>query len=189
MLARDCAAARARSPARSATPRSATGARSAARSPTATRPRTCRRGARARRHACRPGPGRGAGDPGLRLLPRVPGDRARPRRAAGRDPGAEGRPHGHSYQKFVRRAQDWAIVGAAAAWARWPGGRVARNVAPTPVRARGSRTGLASGASAAEAAELAAEGLEPSGDINATPDFRRHLARVLTRRALEEAGV
>ncbi len=96
---------------------------------------------------------------------------------------------GHSYQKFVRRSQDWAIVGAAAVRV---GGRVAVslvNVAPTPVRASAVEDALASGASAAEAAELAAERLEPSGDTNATPEFRRHLSRVLTRRALEEAGV
>ncbi|HXQ18086.1 MAG TPA: xanthine dehydrogenase family protein subunit M [Acidimicrobiales bacterium] len=96
---------------------------------------------------------------------------------------------GHSYQKFVRRSQDWAIVGAAAVRVD---GRVAVslvNVARTPVRASAVEDALASGASATEAADLAAEGLEPSGDNNATPEFRRHLARVLTRRALEEAGV
>ena len=40
----------------------------------------------------------------------------------------------------------------------------------------------------AAAAEQAAEGTEPPGDLNATPDYKRHLARVLTRRALEEAA-
>ena len=39
-----------------------------------------------------------------------------------------------------------------------------------------------------EAAEQAAEGTEPPGDLNASPDYKRHLARVLTRRALEEAA-
>ena len=38
------------------------------------------------------------------------------------------------------------------------------------------------------AAEQAAEGTDPPGDLNATPDYKRHLARVLTRRALEQAA-
>ena len=42
--------------------------------------------------------------------------------------------------------------------------------------------------SIANAAEQAAEGTEPPGDLNATPDYKRHLARVLCRRALEEAA-
>lgn len=94
---------------------------------------------------------------------------------------------GHSYQKFVRRSQDWAIVGAMAVGVA---GRVAVslvNMAPTPVRAAGVEEALASGASPAEAAAHAADDLHPSGDLNATPEYRRHLARVLTRRALEEA--
>ena len=40
----------------------------------------------------------------------------------------------------------------------------------------------------AAAAELAAEGTEPPADLNASPDYKRHLARVLTRRALEDAS-
>jgi len=85
------------------------------------------------------------------------------------------------YQKFVRRANDWAIVGAAAI-----DGRIAlANMGPTPLRARAAEQALADGASAAEAAELAAEGTEPGEDVHADRDYRRHLARVLTRRALE----
>ena len=45
------------------------------------------------------------------------------------------------------------------------------------------------GATAAEAAERANEGTEPQGDINASPEYREHLARVLVRRALEESGL
>ena len=48
---------------------------------------------------------------------------------------------------------------------------------------------MAGGASAAEAAEQAAVGMEPSSDLNASVDYRNHLARVLTRRALQEAGI
>ena len=85
------------------------------------------------------------------------------------------------YQKFVRRANDWAIVGAAAI-----GGRIAlANMGPTPLRARAAERALAEGASAAEAAELAAEGTEPGEDVHADREYRRHLARVLVRRALE----
>ncbi len=96
---------------------------------------------------------------------------------------------GHSYQKFVRRSQDWAIVGVAVARVNGHVGVSLVNVASTPVRATAVEQALASGASAADAAEQAAEGLEPTGDANATPEFRRHLARVLTRRGLVEAGL
>jgi carbon-monoxide dehydrogenase medium subunit len=96
---------------------------------------------------------------------------------------------GHSFQKFNRRAQDWAIVGVSAQ--RTNGGaRVALvNMAPTPIRATAVEEALAQGASAAEAAERAAEGTEPSADLNASVEYRQHLARVLVRRALQEAGL
>jgi aerobic carbon-monoxide dehydrogenase medium subunit len=94
---------------------------------------------------------------------------------------------GFSYQKFQRRAQDWAIVGAMAV--RNGDARVALvNMGSTPLRAVAVEEALAGGASMAEAAERAAEGTEPSGDINATPEYREHLARVLVRRALEAAS-
>jgi carbon-monoxide dehydrogenase medium subunit len=84
------------------------------------------------------------------------------------------------YQKFVRRANDWAIVGVATT-----GGRIAlANMGPTPLRATAAEQALASGHSAEEAAGLAAEGTNPASDIHADPDYRRHLARVLTARAL-----
>lgn len=94
---------------------------------------------------------------------------------------------GWSYQKFNRRAQDWAIVGALAVQA---GGstRVALvNMGPTPLRAQAVEAALAEGASADEAAAHAAEGTEAPSDLNATPEYREHLARVLVRRALEQA--
>jgi carbon-monoxide dehydrogenase medium subunit len=97
-----------------------------------------------------------------------------------RVPRAPGAPWG--YQKFVRRANDWAIVGVAAT-----GGRIVlANMGPVPLRASAAEQALADGASAADAAELAAEGTEPGEDIHADGGFRRHLARVLTRRALEQ---
>ncbi len=85
------------------------------------------------------------------------------------------------YQKFVRRANDWAIVGVAAV-----DGRIAlANMGPRPLRAIAAEEALAAGASAAEAAAHAAEGTSPGEDIHADREYRRHLARVLTRRALE----
>jgi aerobic carbon-monoxide dehydrogenase medium subunit len=85
------------------------------------------------------------------------------------------------YQKFVRRANDWAIVGAAAI-----DGRIAlANMGSTPLRARAAEQALEGGASPAEAAELAAEGTSPGEDIHADREFRQHLARVLTKRAVE----
>jgi carbon-monoxide dehydrogenase medium subunit len=96
---------------------------------------------------------------------------------------------GWNFQKFNRRAQDWAIVGVSAQ--RVDGGaRVALvNMHPTPVRAVAVEEALAGGADAATAAELAADGMEPSADLNAGVDYRKHLARVLTRRALQAAGI
>ncbi len=85
------------------------------------------------------------------------------------------------YQKFVRRANDWAIVGVAAY-----GGRVAlASMGGTPLRATATEQALAAGASVQEAAALAAEGTSPGYDFHADVDYREHLARVLTRRALE----
>jgi carbon-monoxide dehydrogenase medium subunit len=95
---------------------------------------------------------------------------------------------GWSYQKFNRRAQDWAIVGAAVVRNSTTGVALV-HMATTPLRASATEAALASGASAADAAAVATEGTEPPGDLNASPDFRRHLATVLVRRALEEAGV
>jgi carbon-monoxide dehydrogenase medium subunit len=92
---------------------------------------------------------------------------------------------GFAYEKFNRRAQDWAIVGAVAA--RVNGGtHVALvNMGTVPIRASAVEQALASGASVADAAAHAAEGTEPTSDLNASPEYREHLARVLTRRALE----
>ncbi len=95
---------------------------------------------------------------------------------------------GWSFQKFNRRAQDWAIVGVAA-WKGDAGSGIALvNMASTPVRATAVEDALAQGASASDAAELAADGLEPPSDLNASPEYRRHLAKVLVRRALEASG-
>ena len=94
---------------------------------------------------------------------------------------------GWAFEKFNRRAQDWAIVGVAAVTGDNPGVALV-NMGSTPVRASAVEQRLSSGSSPAEAAEAADEGTDPPSDLNATPEFRRHLARVLTRRALERAA-
>ena len=96
---------------------------------------------------------------------------------------------GWNFQKFNRRAQDWAIVGASVQRNNGSTQVALVNMHSTPVRAAAVEAALAGGASAADAAEQAAEGLEPSSDLNASVEYRQHLARVLTRRALNEAGI
>ena len=103
---------------------------------------------------------------------------------------------GSSYLKFTRRAEDWAMVGVLAMVKKAGDGSVEdvrialTNMGSTPLRAAASEDALrGKGVDAiAAAAEQAAEGTDPPGDLNATPDYKRHLARVLTRRALEEAA-
>ena len=94
---------------------------------------------------------------------------------------------GWSFQKFNRRAQDWAIVGVACVRNGSTGVGLV-NMGSRPLRADAVERALASGAAAADAAAVADEGTEPTSDLNASSDFRRHLVRVLVRRALEEAG-
>ena len=95
---------------------------------------------------------------------------------------------GWSFQKFNRRAQDWAIVGAAVLVNGGSCGVGLVNMDSRPVRAAGVESAIAGGADAADAAASAADGLEPPADLNAGVEYRQHLARVLTRRGLEEAG-
>jgi aerobic carbon-monoxide dehydrogenase medium subunit len=97
---------------------------------------------------------------------------------------------GWAFEKFNRRAQDWAIVGVTAVLTNGdvgPGVGLV-NMGAQPLRAAGVEEALRSGSSAADAAARADEGTEPPDDLNASPDFRRHLAQVLVRRALEAAG-
>ena len=91
-----------------------------------------------------------------------------------------------SFQKFNRRAQDWAIVGVAAVGGGRPGVGLV-NMGAVPHRAEGVESALMAGAAPEEAAALADEGTDPPEDLHGDAEFRRHLARVLTRRALEEA--
>ncbi|MEQ3551836.1 xanthine dehydrogenase family protein subunit M [Pseudonocardia nematodicida] len=90
---------------------------------------------------------------------------------------------GWAYEKFTRRSNDWAIVAIAVS-----GNRIGMvNMGSTSLRATAAEQALAEGKPIAEAAALAAEGTEPPADTHGTPEYRAHLARVLTCRALETA--
>jgi carbon-monoxide dehydrogenase medium subunit len=93
---------------------------------------------------------------------------------------------GWGYEKFTRRAIDWATVAVAAV--RRADGSVAvalANMGPTVLRARGVEQALAAGSGTSDAAAYADEDTEPAADVTASADYRRHLARVLTARALD----
>jgi carbon-monoxide dehydrogenase medium subunit len=93
-----------------------------------------------------------------------------------------------AFEKLSRRAQDWAIVSCAVSHAP-DGVRVALSgVAPTPVRAKATEDALRGGASIEDAAARAGDGLEPIGGLDGSPEYKRHVATVLARRALTAAG-
>jgi aerobic carbon-monoxide dehydrogenase medium subunit len=104
---------------------------------------------------------------------------------------------GYHYEKFHRTAQAWAIVGVAALVQR-SNGQVANarigltNMGPVPVRATAAETAAAGAEASRDALRAAAsradEGTEPPADLHGAPDYRRHLARVLTGRALAAAA-
>jgi carbon-monoxide dehydrogenase medium subunit len=106
---------------------------------------------------------------------------------------------GGHYEKFVRVAHQWPIVAVAAA-VKVEGGTIQEarvgltNMGSTPLRARSVEQALAGQPATDEAvraaASSAAEGTNPPSDLNGDADYRRHLATVLTRRAvLAAAGV
>ena len=104
---------------------------------------------------------------------------------------------GYRYEKFHRTAQAWAIVGVAAL-ARRSNGQVAEarigmaNMGSVPVRARAAEAAAAGADANADALRSAAqhadEGTRPPADLHGAADYRRHLARVLTARALAVAS-
>ena len=103
--------------------------------------------------------------------------------------------YGFAYDKFTRRAEDWAMVGVCALVKVTDGAvedvRVAyTNMAAVPVRAEAVEAKLKGQSvdSIRAASDHAADGTDPPGDLNATPEYKRHLARVMTRRALEKAA-
>lgn len=95
---------------------------------------------------------------------------------------------GWSFQKFSRRAMDWAVVGAAVVHGVGLTGVGLVNMDSRPVRAGLVEQALRDGVGITEAAERAAEGCRPPSDLSASAEYRSHLARVLVRRALEEAA-
>ena len=101
-------------------------------------------------------------------------------------------PTGWSYLKFTRRAQDWATVGVTTLVRRSNGtidsaAIVFTNMAPKPVRAKAAEQALTTPNDIEAAAEASLEGTDPPNDTQGSADYRRHLARVLVRRALGEA--
>jgi aerobic carbon-monoxide dehydrogenase medium subunit len=93
----------------------------------------------------------------------------------------------HKYVKFRRRLFDWAIVGVAAQKMNGDWRIGLTNVGPTPVRAKAVEDALKKGAKPEEASEHASDGLDPAGDLRASPEYKKHLARVLTKRAVQQA--
>ena len=106
--------------------------------------------------------------------------------------------YGFGYEKFNRRQEDWAMVAVCALVKKAGDGscedvRIGlTHMGSTPLRATAVENALRGGPlnaeSIAAAAEQAAEGTEPPADLNASADYKRHLARVLTKRALEAAS-
>ena len=104
---------------------------------------------------------------------------------------------GYHYEKFHRTAQSWATVGVAAL-VRRSNGQVAEarvgltNMGPVPMRATAAEAAAAGAEATRDALRSAAtradDGTEPPGDLHGAPDYRRHLARVLTGRALAAAS-
>lgn len=92
------------------------------------------------------------------------------------------------YEKFTRRAIDWATVAVAVVRRNSQVSVTLANMGATVLRASAVEAALAAGAADAEAAQRADEGTEPGTDVTASADYRRHLARVLTGRALAAAG-
>jgi aerobic carbon-monoxide dehydrogenase medium subunit len=92
------------------------------------------------------------------------------------------------YEKFSRRSHDWATVGVAAVRVDGSTRLALTSMGPTPIRARAVEEALAGGASPEDAAQRADEGASPASDPSGSADYRRQLARVLTRRALERLG-
>jgi carbon-monoxide dehydrogenase medium subunit len=94
---------------------------------------------------------------------------------------------GWNYQKFHPRAQDWAIVGVAAVASNGGVKLALTNMGDKPLRAGAVEQALASGSDPAAAAEQVLEGTNPPNDALASSEYRSHLAKVLTRRAIEGA--
>ncbi|HEY1714704.1 MAG TPA: xanthine dehydrogenase family protein subunit M [Solirubrobacteraceae bacterium] len=111
-----------------------------------------------------------------------------------RIPALEGWGYGH--QKFNRRSEDWAMVGVCAVVKASDGGcedvRIGlTHMGSVPLRATAAEEALRgqelTAENIAKAAEQAAEGTNPPTDLNASTEYKHHLVRVLTRRAIRDA--
>ena len=101
-------------------------------------------------------------------------------------------PAGWSYLKFTRRAQDWATVGVSAIVHRSNGSVdgsaiVFTNMGPKPARATAAELALKTPGDIEAAAEASLEGTDPPTDTQGSAEYRRHLAKVLVKRAMQEA--
>jgi aerobic carbon-monoxide dehydrogenase medium subunit len=106
--------------------------------------------------------------------------------------------YGFGYEKFNRRQEDWAMVAVCALVKKAGDGscedvRIGlTHMGSVPLRAPAAEEALRGqpldADHIAQAAEQAAEGTDPPSDLNTTPDYKRHLARVLCRRALTQAA-
>ncbi len=94
---------------------------------------------------------------------------------------------GWRYEKFHHRAQDWAIVGVAAIQYNGGANVALTNMGETPLRATAVEEALGAGSDPATAAQEADKNTSPPSDPFGSAEYRRDLARVLTRRALKEA--
>jgi aerobic carbon-monoxide dehydrogenase medium subunit len=111
-------------------------------------------------------------------------------------PALEG--YGFGYEKFNRRKEDWAMVAVCALVKKAADGtcedvRIGlTHMGSTPLRATAAEQALRGqpldASRIGSAAEQAAEGTDPPADLNATSEYKQHLARVLCRRALEQAS-
>jgi aerobic carbon-monoxide dehydrogenase medium subunit len=94
---------------------------------------------------------------------------------------------GWAYEKFTRRAQDWATVAVAAVRQNGSARVALTNMGQTPLRASGVEEAIGAGSDAEAASQRAAEGTSPPSDTHGSAEYRKYLAAVLVRRALEEA--
>ena len=104
--------------------------------------------------------------------------------------------HGYGFVEFARRHGDFAIVSAAALLVLGGDGTISRavvtvgGVGPAPVRVSAAEAALVGSVAGDEVFRAAAEecrSVDALADVHASSDYRRHLAAVLSRRALEAA--
>ena len=96
--------------------------------------------------------------------------------------------HNSAYAKFHRRAIDWTIVGVGVCIGPDGVRAAGTGVADRPVRLSAFESALNGGGSLDDAVAVAADGLEPHGDLDGSTEYKKHLVGVLARRAYEQAS-